>query len=51
MGTLPFALTGGGITATLVLHEMLTRDGLAKTTATGIFATVLIIILVLDVLL
>ena len=51
VGVLPFALTGGGITAALVPHEMLTRDGVAKTTATGIFVTVLIVILVLDVLL
>jgi hypothetical protein len=27
MSTLPFALFGGGITAVLVLYEMLTRDG------------------------
>jgi hypothetical protein len=48
---LPFALTGGGITAVLVLYEMLTRDGVAKTAATGLFVTALIVILVLDVLL
>ncbi len=46
---LPFALIGGGITAVLVLYEMLTRDGMAKTTATGAFVTLLIVVLVLDV--
>ena len=49
VGTLPFALCGGGATAVLVLHEMLTRDGRAKTAATGLFVAVLISILVLDV--
>ena len=49
MSTLPFALFGGGITAVLVLYEMLTRDGVLKTAATGVFATMLIAILVLDV--
>ena len=29
--TVPFALVGGGVTAALVLFEMLTRDGLPKT--------------------
>jgi hypothetical protein len=48
--TLPLALGGGGVTAALVLYEMLTRDGLAKTAATGAFVAVLIAILVLDVL-
>jgi hypothetical protein len=38
------------VTAALVLYEMLTRDGLAKTAATGAFVAVLIAILVLDVL-
>jgi hypothetical protein len=46
---LPFALMGGGIAAVLVLYEMLTRDGVAKTTATGAFVTLLIMVLVLDV--
>jgi hypothetical protein len=49
--TLSFAMSGGGITAALVLYEMLTRDGLAKTIATGIFVAVLIAALVLDVVL
>src|SRR3954451_15991432 len=49
MSTLPFALFGGGITAVLVLYEMLTRDGVLKTATTGAFVTVLIAILVLDV--
>ena len=49
MSTLPFSLFGGGITAVLVLYEMLTRDGVLKTAATGVFVTVLITILVLDV--
>ena len=49
MSTLPFSLFGGGITAVLVLYEMLTRDGVVKTAATGVFVTVLIVILVLDV--
>jgi hypothetical protein len=44
-------LGGGGLTAVLVLHEMLTRDGAGKTAATGIFVAVLISILVLDVVL
>ena len=48
---LPFAIGGGAITAGLVLYEMLTRDGVAKTAATGVFVTVLILVLVLDVLL
>jgi hypothetical protein len=34
-----------------VVHERLTRDGTAKTAATGIFVAVLIFILVLDVVL
>jgi hypothetical protein len=49
MSTLPFDLFGGGITAVLVLYEMLTPDGVLKTAATGVFATMLIAILVLDV--
>jgi hypothetical protein len=49
VSALPFALLGGGITAVLVLYEMLTRDGVAKTTATGVFVTLLILVLVLDV--
>jgi hypothetical protein len=51
VATLPFALGGGAITAALVLYEMLTRDGVVKTAATGVFATVLVLVLVLDVLL
>jgi hypothetical protein len=46
---LPLALTGGAVTAALVLYEMLTRDGVAKSAMTGAFVTVLIVILVLDV--
>ncbi len=49
--TLPFALLGGGITAVLVLYEMLTRDGALKTAATGAFVSVLMVVLVLDVVL
>src|SRR5829696_5640047 len=49
--TLWLALIGGGFTAALVLYEMLTRDGVAKTSATGAFVTVLIVTLVADVLL
>ncbi|HKG85317.1 MAG TPA: hypothetical protein VKB16_19525, partial [Beijerinckiaceae bacterium] len=49
--TLSFAMFGGGITAVLVLYEMLTRDGVLKTSATGAFVTVLIVTLVADVLL
>ena len=45
------ALTGGGVTAGLVLYEMLTRDGAAKTAMTGAFVTALIAILILDVVL
>jgi hypothetical protein len=51
LSTLPFALAGGGITAALVLYEMLTRDGALKTAATGTFVTALVLILILDVLL
>jgi hypothetical protein len=51
LSTLPLALIGGSTTAALVLHEMLTRDGLAKTMATGAFVTALILVLVLDVVL
>ena len=49
--TLSFAMFGGGITVVLVLYEMLTRDGVVKTSATGAFVTVLIVTLVADVLL
>jgi hypothetical protein len=49
MQPLQFALLGGAVTAMLVLYEMLTRDGGLKTAATGVFVTVLIGILVLDV--
>src|SRR5215218_6307430 len=49
--TLSLALTGGGFAAALVLYEMLTRDGLPKTTVTGVFVTVLIAVLILDVVL
>ena len=48
---LQLALVGGGITAVLVLYEMLTRDSLVKTTATGAFLVTLITTLILDVLL
>jgi hypothetical protein len=51
LSPLRLALVAGGITAVLVLYEMLTRDGLAKTIATGVFVAVLITTLVLDVLL
>src|SRR5215204_7436691 len=49
--TLWLALTGGGFAAALVLYEMLTRDGLPKTTVTAVFVTVLIAVLILDVVL
>ena len=49
MSPLQLALVGGGATAILVLYEMLTRDGAVKTGATGVFVTVLIAVLVLDV--
>jgi hypothetical protein len=49
LSTLPFALTGGAVTAALVFYEMLTRDGLEKTLLTGAFVTALILILILDV--
>jgi hypothetical protein len=48
---LPLALTGGAVTAALVLYEMLTRDGPAKTAMTGAFVAVLIATLILDVVL
>jgi len=51
LGILPFALVSGAVTASLVLYEMLTRDRLAKATVTGLFVTVLVAILVIDVLL
>jgi hypothetical protein len=51
LNPLASALVGGGITAALVLYEMLTRDGPAKTAMTGAFAAVLILLLVVDVLL
>src|SRR5215203_7528031 len=47
--TLRLALFGGALTAILVLYEMLTRDGVVKTAVTGVFVTVLIVVLVLDV--
>ena len=37
LSTLSFALIGGGLTAVLVLYEMLTREGALKTLATGAF--------------
>src|SRR5215207_9199358 len=37
LSPLTASLAGGGFTALLVLHEMLTRDGAAKTVATGAF--------------
>jgi hypothetical protein len=49
MQPLHFALSGGALTATLVLFEMLTRDGPLKTAATGAFVIVLLGVLVLDV--
>jgi hypothetical protein len=51
VGTLPLALLGGGVTALLVLYELLTRDGPIKTTLTGGFVAALVVILILDVLL
>jgi hypothetical protein len=51
LAPLAAALAGGGVTAALVLYEMLTRDGVAKTALTGIFVAVLIIVMILDVLL
>jgi hypothetical protein len=49
LGMSPFrlALFGGALTA--ILYEMLTRDGVVKTAVTGVFVTVLIVVLVLDV--
>jgi hypothetical protein len=49
--TRPFAIAGGGITSVIVFHEMLTRDRFGKSVFTGIFATALITMLVLDALL
>jgi hypothetical protein len=49
VNTLGLALGGGGVTAALVLYEMLTRDGLGKTIATGAFVAVIITVLILDV--
>jgi hypothetical protein len=51
VGILPIALIGGSLAAALVLFEMLTRDGVPKTIATGIFVSVLIVFLILDVML
>jgi hypothetical protein len=50
-GILPISLIGGGLAAALVLFEMLTRDGVPKTIATGVFVSVLIAFLILDVVL
>ena len=49
MSPFRLALFGGALTAILVLYEMLTRDGVVKTAVTGVFVTVLIVVLVLDV--
>jgi len=50
LGMSPFRLAlFGGALAILVLYEMLTRDGVVKTAVTGVFVTVLIVVLVLDV--
>src|SRR5215217_9704642 len=49
MSPLQLALLAAALTAILVLYEMLTRDGVVKTAVTGVFVTVLIVVLVLDV--
>jgi hypothetical protein len=51
VNTLPLALTAGGATALLVLHEMLTRDGQLKTILTAVYAATLISTMVADVVL
>jgi hypothetical protein len=45
------ALGGAALTTALVLYEMLTRDGLRKSAATGTFVAVLIAVLILDAVL
>jgi hypothetical protein len=49
MSPFRLALFGGALTAILVLYEMLTRDGVVKTAVTGVFVTILIVVLFLDV--
>jgi hypothetical protein len=51
LNALPFALTGGALTALLVLHEMLTRDRPMKSIITAVFAVFLIGVMVCDVVL
>lgn len=46
---LPFALASGGVTAVLILFEMLTRDGPAKTVLTSIYTGALIAVMIGDV--
>jgi hypothetical protein len=48
-GSLNPALAGGALTAALVLFEMLTRDGMSKFIATGLFVALLITLMVVDV--
>ena len=46
---LRLALTGAALTAALVAYEMLTKDGVTKYAATGLFVTAFITMLVLDI--
>jgi hypothetical protein len=48
---LPLALAAAALTTALVFYEMLTRDGLSKSVATGTFVSVLVIVLVVDTIL
>ena len=46
---LRLALAGAALTAALVAYEMLTKDGVTKYAATGLFVTAFITMLVLDI--
>jgi hypothetical protein len=48
---LPLALSAAALTAVLVFYEMLTRDGVSKSVATGTFISVLVIVLVVHTVL
>jgi hypothetical protein len=49
LSPLRLALAGAALTAALVAYEMLTKDGIIKSAATGLFVTAFITMLVLDI--
>ena len=49
LSPLRLALAGAALTAALVSYEMLTKDGMIKSAATGLFVTAFITMLVLDI--